>query len=124
METQLTIKQYGDYIITTADITHGENYSVCGNALYATMLVNGECLECVLKERETLRQQSEWIPVSERLPENNAHVIVFSPLPETQTPCEALWHDGDWWYEDNGSTKWIYNLPTHWRPLPEPPTKG
>lgn len=68
----------------------------------------------------------EWIPVTERLPENDAMVIGY-------TPCDGFMFVGyyheenkyDWrqWYIVTAmrSTKVITKKVTHWMPLPEPP---
>jgi hypothetical protein len=45
-DTQLKISQVGSYTVTSADTEHGENCTVCNNALWGTMLVDGICLEC------------------------------------------------------------------------------
>lgn len=67
-----------------------------------------------------------WIPVTERLPENDAMVIGY-------TPCDGFMFVGyyheenkyDWrqWYIVTAmrSTKVITKKVTHWMPLPEPP---
>ena len=65
---------------------------------------------------------SEWIPVSERLPDEFVSVLVCipsdAPLP---TVREAYWANGSW-----GAKMWIYSADevTHWMPLPEPPKEA
>ena len=68
----------------------------------------------------------EWIPVTERLPENDVMVIGF-------TPCDGFMFVGyyheepkyDWevWRIVTAmrSTKVVKKKVTHWMPLPEPP---
>jgi hypothetical protein len=65
---------------------------------------------------------SEWIPVSERLPEDDENVLVFDPK------CYGT-HIA-WCHKDStGEIVWAsqvyYGLePTHWMPLPAPPADG
>lgn len=71
---------------------------------------------------ETLqKEQRQWIPVSERLPEPNEHVFIY-----WQEDNEALRETG-FYVVENGRQYWssldnAYPLNvTHWQPLPEPP---
>ena len=65
-----------------------------------------------------------WIPVTERLPDEGQEVLVASPCPNSATPNIdiASWSEegqqGPVWREaDCGRIE-----PTHWMPLPAPPT--
>jgi len=66
----------------------------------------------------------EWIPVTERLPEEGVDVLVSSPCPNSDTPNIdiASWGgegaQGPVWREGDCGRLW----PTHWMPLPAPPT--
>lgn len=60
-----------------------------------------------------------WIKVSDRLPETEQRVLIFSSYGRelvTYNPHENCWDDsdGDDYYRD---IEWA----THWMPLPEPP---
>lgn len=65
---------------------------------------------------EALRDALRWVPVSERLPEEEAHVLTFVPG-YYSGPVSALFSSqlhkeyGGWW------TSGV----THWMPLPPPP---
>lgn len=66
----------------------------------------------------------EWISVAERLPTQGVDVLVSSPCPNSDTPNIdiASWsvegEQGPVWREaDCGRIE-----PTHWMPLPAPPT--
>ena len=71
-----------------------------------------------------LLEQTEWIPVSERLPEKNTAVLTYVSTGPSKTYCLAYWNDvRDGWEE------WIgYDLIEKergykvlaWMPLPEP----
>jgi hypothetical protein len=71
-----------------------------------------------------LKEQNRWIPVEEELPEDGATAEVF--LPEGGEPYiqyQTAWID----YDEN-PPQWINNGEalkgvTHWRPLPEPPSR-
>lgn len=75
-----------------------------GNAMYAAIL-------------STLRSHAElvrdaWVPVSERLPEERANVIVYDGYLAYQA-----YRSGSFWYADDDGAYGV----THWRPLPAPP---
>lgn len=58
-----------------------------------------------------------WIPVTERLPDDDATVLIF--LPKDPEPVWLGYSDEDGWY----SVEAVLCEPTHWRELPEPPSK-
>jgi hypothetical protein len=66
-------------------------------------------------ERDELKEAAQWIPVDERLPEPG-WVIAWNKLTKSSPAC---WH-GAFWTTETGEV-WENNLPTHWRPLPQPP---
>lgn len=61
----------------------------------------------------------EWIKVEDRKPENGVWVLTF-------TKAEYLtaqdWHASVMGFEDDRFQSGCYKQPTHWMPLPEPPT--
>lgn len=59
---------------------------------------------------------SLWIPVSERLPENETQVLARSPQGNLRTAyfADGIWH---WHTQLN-----IHGAATHWMPLPAPPS--
>ena len=65
---------------------------------------------------------SKWIPVTERLPENDQWVLCFMKDKAFGTfrvfqwnYIDWQWNDGNEWYDEKDVT--------HWMPLPEPPKR-
>jgi hypothetical protein len=93
--------------------TYGDfNCQHCGQAY-----VYDECHQIKLSEPQlkTLRDL-RWIPVSERLPEEEQRVLVWSQSNGLHIAYLDLW--GQWRDADDNPGKKI----THWTPLPEPPS--
>lgn len=69
-----------------------------------------------------LRAQIEpgWIKVSERLPDSEKEVLVWSPRYKNQYLVSRI--DGRW--IPFGSGRALYDTVTHWMPLPEPPSSN
>ena len=67
---------------------------------------------------------NSWIPVTERLPKEGQRVLAYEK-PDLIVVAEM--HSrmplvgGIWWSTDNGYTPYSV-FPTHWMPLPAPPT--
>lgn len=60
---------------------------------------------------------SEWIPVTERLPENGKYVLCFC---RANIICVLRRDkDGDWY--ENPAHVYMSSFVTHWMPIPEPP---
>jgi len=70
--------------------------------------------------------KSGWIPVAERLPKEGQRVLAYEK-PDLIVVAEM--HSrmplvgGIWWSTDNGYTPYSV-FPSHWMPLPAPPTDG
>lgn len=66
----------------------------------------------------------EWIPVEERLPEFAEDVEetnVLGYYPEYPPTILIVWYTGTRWEDGDGSGDEM-KAPTHWMPLPAPPT--
>lgn len=84
-------------------------------------------------ELDAERERNRWIPVGERLPENNtevlllAHVRSFEDWTKRRTRIFLGSHNNKTWICDgdmifNGVNRiYDYASVTHWRELPEPP---
>jgi len=90
-------------------------------------------LELSESEREAARLVSaaikhrDWIPVAERLPARNVNVLIHIPVADEKTYIASLDEGGMWFSTD--PTADAYSLgedgaPTHWMPLPAPPSDG
>lgn len=66
-----------------------------------------------------LLNQTEWIPVSERLPERHKEVIVTDI--ETSDTYQSQYIGNGYWECDNGILK---NRIIAWMPMPEPYKEG
>ena len=72
-------------------------------------------IETVLEYAENLQTTDvaqEWIPVTEKLPEDSATVLVCHKNGIVTTNA---WLGAHWWFENER------NPINHWMPLPEPP---
>ena len=58
----------------------------------------------------------QWIPVSEKLPEDNERVIAYRPM---EADASAYKYCVMWGWSVKGSMR--HGGITHWMPLPEPP---
>lgn len=72
----------------------------------------------------------QWVPVSERPPEEEGRYIVIA-CDERCSCGEGIWYDtveveaeyydGEWLWNANGTEYDITCFVTHWTPLPQPP---
>lgn len=61
----------------------------------------------------------KWIPVAERLPENEGVVLVYGSRGGIYTAEFRMFGEYHHWHKLN--SKYHNCAPTHWMPLPEPP---
>lgn len=85
---------------------------VMGDAL--ALLVDPPVALTIIKDREP-----QWIPVTERLPENDSGVLAFYDDGIESRIIPATFHPKSGWYDC------LFNMPSenisYWMPLPEPP---
>lgn len=73
-----------------------------------------------LTELKQLREQTRWIPVSERLPEDEQEILFSTKTGRVQI---GKYHDDDsanQWYSYRDKCRAWNNVVTAWMPLPEP----
>lgn len=70
---------------------------------------------------KALEQEPEWIPVSERLPEDKTYVLTTIKVPNRIAHARSGWYESGFFHIDNGDTwKATDREVKAWMPLPEP----
>lgn len=71
-----------------------------------------EVCEATILAHAALREQPRWIPVEERLPEEDGFYLVWGPTIYTGTR----------WYDKSNFSRYFWRHDVaHWMPLPEAP---
>ena len=70
----------------------------------------------------TLTPPNEWVSVEERLPENNAQVLMWSA--KWNIAEAGSYYNGRFWVYSEIGDGYIADDITHWMSLPAPPAKG
>ena len=79
-------------------------------------------IERLTAENAALREKQRWIPVTERLPENDGRVLAYCK--------DRMIHDMKWswvqdeWFDKVSGNRFFEGFVTHWTPLPEAPEVG
>ena len=69
----------------------------------------------------TPKENTGWIPVSERLPEDKTYVLTTIKVPNRIAHARSGWYDGGFFMNDNGDTWRATDIEViAWMPLPEP----
>ena len=95
-------------------------FEVCSEEMVAKAADAIEVLIAALAASNAViaKSKPQWIPVTERMPENGSHCLVVRFDYVTNTPfVDLLWFDNSWWDRLNSGDYAV----THWMPLPEPP---
>ena len=111
---------YSERVITIQvwdNCTSGGGETVDGGIGYDLSPEESACLLSALSHRAT-EQGAEWIPVSERLPEEGSRVLVRRGDEPLYNPCIAKYTyttgiGETWYYEPD----FVGMRPTHWMPL-------
>lgn len=101
----------GEVFVTVYDKTRGEK-----SGQLARELIN--------KAKRAARQ---WIPVSERLPEDGQVAWITFINEAGKHTGEATFKKDKFYYVTdtvNGYYEEVYSCVTHWMPIPEPPKEG
>jgi hypothetical protein len=68
-----------------------------------------------------------WIPVAERLPDlegdDGGTPNVLGYYPDYPPDIQLVWYTGNGWEDGDGSGRDV-KAPSHWMPLPAPPSDG
>ena len=68
-------------------------------------------------------RKQEWISVEDRLPEANIYCLVFLPEGHLYTGIHVAYYSDkrNMWVDLDAT--YLFDHPTHWMPLPTPPTE-
>jgi hypothetical protein len=93
-----------------------------------TLRTQAAKIEALQAEVEALRKDAEWIPVSERLPEDRKPYLVYMVNVATKEPYTAQSRlnpaKTGFYVEYDERTDTPLKTVTHWTPLPKPPIAG
>ena len=90
------------------------NEPIADSRPYATLVFNRGGQQYVLRsDYERLREMLRWIPVSERLPEDDCRVIGWDGTRVSEIHFHVRSKESERWYSLAG-----HESPTHWMPLP------
>ena len=81
------------------------------------LIANGVTVAYKLSPTEPLTNCQQWIPVTERLPEDEQKVLCIL---DDGFFCILEWLSWEWLWND-GHNVYAEKDITHWMPLPEPP---
>src|SRR5690606_23820392 len=70
-------------------------------------------LETLRAENKRLREEHRWIPVTERLPDENIYVLALAKARSIQEPGYNM--------QVIHNSAIAFGLFSHWQPLPQPP---
>ena len=90
-----------------------------GLGVYDDWYTNGEIADHLIANGVTIQK---WIPVTERLPDNDSDVLAYLRIGEDGRIYPANYASGMWFdciFNTNATES-----TTHWMPLPEPPKGG
>ena len=68
-------------------------------------------------------QEGHWIPVTERLPEDDTDILVYCVDGEESRIVAVNYANGVW-FDCIFNTVMVVKNITHWMPLPKPPQEG
>lgn len=99
------------------DAEYGCSRCKLKESLHCRETLMRESADAIEKLKEELADKPKWIPVTERLPEEDAIVILTDHI-----DVGTGWFNGKGWRTPFADID-EYRI-THWMPLPEPPKEG
>jgi hypothetical protein len=111
-----------------ADSETQELVPLCDDHEYQGYVPKSACELCMLREEfvkltaevERLREQTRWVPCSERYPKSGQTVQVY--FGNCSPPYQDVWrYDGFNQYFRAGKSRHPAEDVTHWQPIPAPP---
>lgn len=76
-----------------------------------------------IKGMPSVQSKTEWIPVSERLPEDKTYVLTTIKIPNRIAHARSGWYESGFFHNDNGDVWKATDMEVvAWMPLPEPYT--
>lgn len=113
-----------DYISRSKLIKDVENLQDCYNGFSDTY--DKACIIGLIAEQPSIEelQKPKWIPVTERLPEENEVVLVADKANDIgMGSLQPLWHGVVWVVPFEDVDNEFCSI-SYWMPLPEPPKDG
>jgi 2-polyprenyl-6-methoxyphenol hydroxylase-like FAD-dependent oxidoreductase len=116
MQAQVAIDNATGDITDIVTVLRGAGFAALSPSADSSASLLHYCVNHAADEIERLRDERRWIPVSERLPEDETVVLAWSG----KRVAFGYMSDGQWIDTLYG---WVIPLgPSHWMPLPaEPP---
>ena len=113
-KAKVLIRKYGESVVNGRTPTYEE---MCNeNTRKWELIFHISTLESKLADAQARLAGYEWIPVSERLPENWKFVLTIDISKSTQDVVSAFYNpETSLWSTPFSSDLWV----THWMPLPE-----
>lgn len=132
--SEATAETIADHILTNGFIEEIQNEAYdlgVDSALHHHFGLSWEDAAGLRKEVERLKDAFRWIPVTERLPEEDLSKesktkqlkVMVAYKTNGRWVVRTQIRAKDYWYDSEGRWQWIKTSDpiTHWRSLPEPP---
>lgn len=114
-KAKVLIRKYGESVVNGRTPTYEE---MCNeNTRKWELIFHISTLESKLADAQARLAGYEWIPVSERMPDDWESVLTIDISKSTRGPVTAFYNPETSLWSAHFGDLWV----THWMPLPEPP---